>query len=154
MKRTIRLTKSELKNMISESVKRKLNEVMGWTLEKEDVTWVNNEESGDKPYMVRLWPGSGYYLPAFGAYAFDEGHALECVVAYLEEEGNNDFFCDDYVEETKQELAEEGKDEEEIEEEINDQFYYVDATMEGASQPHYVYMENLDIYPYDESRFK
>ena len=154
MKRTIRLTKSELKKMISESVKRTLNEVSGWTLEKEDVTWVNNEESGDKPYMVRLWPGSGYYLPAFGAYAFNEEHALECVVAYLEKEGDDSFFCDEYIEETRRELAEEGKDKEEIDEEINNQFCYVDATMEGASEPHYVFWENLAIYPYDESRFK
>ena len=37
MKRTIRLTESELKNMISETVKRTLNEVSGWNLEKEEL---------------------------------------------------------------------------------------------------------------------
>ena len=101
MKKTIRLRESELRHMISESVKRALNEVQGWSLEKEDVTWVNDAESGasDKAWMVRLWTGSGYYLPAFGAYASSEQDALEKVVAYLDQEGNDSFFCDDYVEE-------------------------------------------------------
>ena len=156
MKQAIKLSESELRHMISESVKRVLNEVSGWTLEKDDVTWVNDAESGasDKAWMVRLWPGSGYYLPAFGAYASSEEDALEKVVAYLDQEGDNGFFCDDYVEEMKKELAQEGKDEEEIWEEIDERFCYVDATMDGANEPHYVFWENLAVYPYDEKRFK
>lgn len=51
MKQTIRLTESELRNLITKTVKRvlkenKINEVSGWTLEKDDVTWVNDAESG------------------------------------------------------------------------------------------------------------
>ena len=89
MKRTVRLTESELRRMISETVRRALNEVSGWSLEKDDVTWVNDAESGgsDKAWMVRLWTGSGYYLPAFGAYASSEEDALEKVIAYLDKEG-------------------------------------------------------------------
>ena len=134
----------------------KVNEVRGWTLEKDDVTWVNNEEEGasDKAWMVRIWPGSGYYLPAFAAFAQSEQEALEKVVAYLDKKGNNDFFFDESVERTIDELKEEGKSEEEIWDEIDETFCYVDATMDGAKQPHHVLWENLAIYPYDEKRFQ
>lgn len=143
------------RRMVKESVRRALNEVSGWTLEKDDVTWVNDAESGasDKAWMVRLWPGSGYYLPAFGAYASSEDDALEKVVAYLDQEGDDSFFCDDYVEQMKEELAQEGKDEEEIREEIDEQFCYVDSTMDGG-ECHYVFWENLEVYPYDEKKFR
>lgn len=160
MKQTIRLTESELRNLITKTVKKvlkenKINEVSGWTLEKDDVTWVNDAESGasDKAWMVRLWPGSGYYLPAFGAYASSEEDALEKVVAYLDQEGDDSFFCDDYVEQMKEELAQEGKDDEDIWQEIDEQFCYVDSTMDGGGC-HYVFWENLSVYPYDEKRFR
>lgn len=146
---------SELNEMISKIVKRTLNEVSGWTLEKDDVAWVNDAESGasDKAWMVRLWSGSGYYLPAFGAYATSEEDALEKVVAYLDQEGDDSFFCDDYVEQMKEELAQEGKDDEDIWQEIDEQFCYVDSTMDGGGC-HYVLWENLAVYPYDEKRFR
>ena len=160
MKQTVRLTESELKSLIDKTVKKvlkesKINEVNGWSLEKEDVTWVNDSESGasDKAWMVRLWTGSGYYLPAFGAYASSEQDALEKVVAYLDQEGDDSYFCDDYVESVMDELKQEGMDEEEIYNKIDQQFLYVDATMDGGDC-HYVLLENLDIYPYDEKRFK
>lgn len=160
MKQTIRLTESELRNLITKTVKKvlkenKINEVSGWTLEKDDVTWVNDAESGasDKAWMVRLWPGSGYILPAFGAYASSEEDALEKVVAYLDQEGDDSFFCDDYIDQMREELAEDGYSEEEIDEQIHGMFRYVDATMDGG-ECHYVFWENLNIYPYDEKRFR
>lgn len=160
MKQTIRLTESELRNLITKTVKKvlkenKINEVRGWTLEKDDVTWVNDAESGasDKAWMVRLWPGRGYYLPAFGAYASSEEDALEKVVAYLDQEGDDSFFCDDYIDQMREELAEDGYNEEEIDEQIQEMFCYVDATMDGG-ECHYVFWENLSVYPYDEKRFK
>ena len=144
-----------VRRIIKEGVRRALNEVSGWTLEKDDVTWVNDAESGasDKAWMVRLWSGSGYYLPAFGAYATSEEDALEKVVAYLDQEGDDSFFCDDYVEQMKEELAQEGKDDEDIWQEIDEQFCYVDSTMDGGGC-HYVLWENLAVYPYDEKRFR
>ena len=147
--------KEKLKSQVAESVRRVLNEVSGWSLEKEDVTWVNDAESGgsDKAWMVRLWTGRGYSLPAFGAYATCEQDALEKVVAYLDKEGDDSFFCDEYVEQMEKELAQEGKDEEEIWGEIDEQFCYVDATMDGG-ECHYVFWENLAIYPYDEKHFR
>ena len=132
-----------------------INEVMGWDLEKDDVAWVNGEDDGTKAYMVRIWPGSGYYLPAFAAYSFNgEGEALEKVVAWLEQNGDDSYFCDEYVAEMKEELEAEGKDEEEIDNEIDYTFTYVDATEFGAEEPHYVFSENLQVYPYDEKRFR
>ena len=158
MKQTIRLTESELRNLITKTVKKvlkenKINEVRGWTLEKDDVTWVNDAESGasDKAWMVRLWPGSGYYLPAFGAYASSEQDALEKVVAYLDQEGDDSFFCDDYIDQMRKELAEDGYNEEEIDEQIQEMFCYVDATMYGGDC-HYVFWENLSVYTDDETR--
>ena len=141
--------------MIRESVKRALNEASGWTLEKDDVTWVNDGENGGKPWMVRIWPGAGYYLDAFGAYANSEEEALDEVVAWLEREHDGGgFFVDDSVEREREEMEEQGMSEEEIEEKIDQWALYVDATMEGARQPHFIYLENLSIYPYDEKRFK
>ena len=52
----------------------------------------------------------------------------------------------------EEELAQEGKDEEEIRQEIDDTFNYVDATMDGG-ECHYVFWENLAVYPYDEKHF-
>lgn len=151
------LTENNLRKLIKECVRKVLresiNEVSGWTLEKDDVAWVNGEEDGRKPWMVRLWTGSGYYLPAFGAFAESEEDALEKVVAYLDKKGDNDFFCDEYVKQMEEELKQEGKDDEEIWEEIDQSFYYVDSTMDGGGC-HYVFLENLSVYPYDEKKFK
>ena len=96
---------------------------------------------------------SGYYLPAFGAYASSEEDALEKVVAYLDQEGDDSFFCDDYIGQMREELAEDGYNEEEIDEQIQEMFCYVDATMDGG-ECHYVFWENLRVYPYDEKRFR
>lgn len=154
-KQIIRLTESDLHQIIKETVKKALNEVQGWDLEKDDVTWVNDEESGyGKPWMVRLWTGSGYFLPAFAAYASSEEDALDKVVAYLDKEGNEDFFADEYVNQQIDDLRQEGMDDEEIDNEIDSSFLYVDATMDGASGAHYVWLENLQVYPYDEKRFR
>lgn len=148
---------SIINNAVSHGIRKVLNEVSGWNLEKDDVTWVNDSETGlGKPWMVRLWTGSGYYLPAFGAYANSEQDALEEVVAYLDKEGNTDFFADDVADADINELIANGYTEEEANEapEFNESYLYVDATMAGASRPHYVWLENLSVYPYDEKRFK
>lgn len=154
-KQIIRLTESDLHQIIKETVKKALNEVQGWDLEKDDVTWVNGKESGyGKPWMVRLWPGSGYLLPAFAAYASSEEDALEKVVAYLDKEGDEDFFADEYIQQEIDDLRQEGMDDEEINNEIDSSFLYVDATRDGASGAHYVWLDNLQVYPYDEKRFR
>ena len=59
MNKLVRLTESDLHRIVKESVGKILNEVQGWSLEKDDVTWVNDAESGasDKAWMVKIWPG-------------------------------------------------------------------------------------------------
>lgn len=149
------LTETKLRSFINKAVRTALNEVRGWSLEEDDVTWVNDGDEGDKAWMVRLWPGAGYYLPAFAAYAGDEESALCYVVAWLEKEcGGGKFFVDDAVEREREEMEQQGMSEDEIDASIEDWAFYVDATIEGASEPHYVYLENLSIYPFDATRFK
>lgn len=46
---------------------------------------VNNSECGDKNFKVYLWTGAGYNVAMFEVFAFNEEHALECVLAYCEE---------------------------------------------------------------------
>ena len=172
IKKTIKLTESDLHKVIVESVKRCLNEVSGWTLEKGDIRWANEVDpedeqeyyeryagngdnyAGIKPYLVQLWQGSGYQLMSFGAWATSAEHALEVVVAYIEKEGWDFLFCDEEVEQEMEEMRAEGKDDEEIWQEIDNWAYHVDATMEGASQPHYVYTENLQIKIYNPDNVK
>ena len=155
MGRKIKINEADLRGMIRESVKRALSEVRGWELEKDDVTWVNGEESGGKPWMVRIWPGAGYYLPAWGAYAHDEEEALCYVVAYMEKEfGGGKYFVDDEVEMERYEMERGGMDPEDIDMKIDEWALYVDATMEGAEEPHYIFSENLSVYPYDEKKFR
>ena len=145
MKRKVRLTESDLHRVIKESVNKILNEIQGWTLEESDITIVNDESDG-KPYMVRIWSGSGYLLPAFKAYANHEQDALEHVVAYLDNEGENYLFADEEYSRAYAEAEQEGNEEElEL---LDNIFYYVDATMYGASRPHFVRTENLQVYPY------
>lgn len=54
MRRTIRLTESELRNMISESVKRVLRENYD---ESEQETWADNDEDLDEGVMSDIWGG-------------------------------------------------------------------------------------------------
>ena len=162
-KKTIRLTEADVQNMIKESVMnilrsrgQRLNEVMGWDLEKEDVEWVNDENDGTKPWLLGLWPGSGYLLTHYGVWAFrDEMEAVEKVVAYLDQEGQDAFFIsDEDIERQRQENIQDGFSEEDAEAMIDEMYLYVDGTEYGASEPHYIYLENLKVKPYDESKFR
>ena len=116
-----------------ESKKKKMNEVSGWKLEDEDLTLVNSEDDGDKLYIVKLWWGSGYMTDNYNAWAFNEEEALNYVVAYIEKHDPELLKAtDEYAQEDE------------------DSFIYVDATMEGADEPHYVWAENLAIAQYPE----
>lgn len=150
MKQTIKLNENEFRKLVSKAVKvinenirnrnRKLvSESMN------NITYVNDEETSDKLYIVSIWSGSGYHSSQFGAYAFSDEDALEKVIAYLDINGDDYLFQDSTVEEYISELESEGYSDEEIDEEIGETFIYVDATMEGASSPHYIYSENLMI---------
>lgn len=116
------------------------NEVSGWKLEDKDLTLVNSESDGDKLYIVKLWWGSGYMTDNYNAYAFAPDEALNYVVAYIEKNDPETLAAVD-------ENAMEDQDDPYFDE----TYEYVDATMEGASDTHYVYRENLTIaeYPKD-----
>lgn len=119
---------------------QEVNEVSGWNLEDEDLTLVNSESDGDKLYIVKLWWGSGYQLDCYNAYAFSAEEALNYVVAYIEKNDPETLAAVD-------EIARENEDDEYFDE----TFMWVDATMEGAEQGHYIWAENLQIaeYPKD-----
>lgn len=101
---------------------------------------MNSESDGDKLYIVKLWWGSGYMTDNYNAYAFNEEEALNYVVAYIEKHDPETLAAVD-------EIARENENDEYFDE----TFMYVDATMEGASEPHYIWAENLAIaeYPKD-----
>ena len=161
-KRIIRLTESDLHRMIMncvgnimESRKRKLNEVIGWDLEEDDVNWVNDENDGDEAYLVGLWPGSGYLLVHYGVYSFrGEEEALEKVVAWVEENQPDMLADEDYHNAVKDLVEYDGMNEEEAREELENTFLYIDATRYGASEPHYIYYENIKIKPMENVNFR
>ena len=161
-KRIIRLTESDLHRMIvdcvkniMESRKRNLNEVIGWDLEKDDVNWVNDENDGNEAYLVGLWSGSGYLLVHYGVYSFrGEEEALEKVVAWIEENQPDMLADEDYDNAVKDLVEYDGMTEEEAREELDGTFLYIDATWYGASEPHYIYLENLKIKPMKNANFR
>lgn len=118
----------------------------GWKLEDDDWKKVNTPSSGSKLYAVRIWSGSGYFLPAYKAWASSEEEALEYTVAWLE---RNDpgMLQDDYVES----LANSG---DYTEDELDGMFLYVDATMIGAERPHYIFIENLRVQEFPANMYK
>lgn len=90
-----------------------------------------------KKYEVGLWCGSGYQLTTFEVDADCEESALEKAIVQAENESLFGLFFDEYDDlEKLEELGE---------------VLYVDATMEGASQPHYVDATNLRIIEVKEN---
>ena len=107
--------------------------------ESTDYELVNDEESGSKLYEIGLWWGSGYTLDMYRAYAFSEEEALNYVVAYIEKTHPKWLeSSDECAHEMMKEYDEESP-------EFQETFMYVDATSEGADEPHYIWSENLRI---------
>ena len=107
--------------------------------ESTDSELVNDEESGSRLYEIGLWWGSGYTLDMYRAYAFSEEEALNYVVAYIEKTHPKWLESSD---ECAHEMMKEYDDESP---EFQETFMYVDATSEGADEPHYIWSENLSI---------
>lgn len=102
------------------------------------------------PTVVYLWSGSGYTTTDIYVDVADDNAegALEEAVAAADKRGWTDILLD--VAETEQAMADDGHFNLETGEgdAIFDETYmYVDATMAGASQPYYVYVENLGVRP-------
>ena len=92
-------------------------------------------------YKVMLWRGCGYCLDEFIANdATCEEDALDIVVKHLIDNNLTDYYMT--VEEYDAYLEEEGIDDEE---DYEDSYWYVDATMIGASYPIYLNIENMQI---------
>ena len=109
-----------------------------------------------KLYMVGIYPGAGMQLATFYVYASYEEEALELVVAYLDmqpSESNLIFTTDeieDYISESFEdefkEYMEENPDADTFQFATDYLgYYYVDATMQGASQPYFVEGNNLRV---------
>lgn len=92
---------------------------------------VNTNEDGyfDKHFNIALWCGCGYWLQVFDVYANFVDEALELIVSWCEKNDYKGYLLDV----------------ENIEDEDEDGLLYVDATMNGASKPYYIYSENLRI---------
>lgn len=122
---------------------------------------VNNGDNAvnpeDKDYydgklmQVSIWlGGGGYCYKTYQVYETDEEGALDKVIAYLEKRQPDELeVTDKHAMELRKELAKEHNLEDEWEAEELPEFYenymYVDATMEGANEPHYISSENLCI---------
>lgn len=159
------LNESQLRKIIQESINGILNEItstpgMGWMglqFEEDDWTPVNEPNEGHVCYKIKLWSGSGYHLDAFKVYAEPNDYetALEILVAYFDRENINTYFVDDWVEEEMEDLREKGVSEDDLYEELSKSGdYYIDATMEGASKPHWLRGENLQMqaFPLKENK--
>lgn len=108
----------------------------------------------NKLFKVGIWPGAGYQLATFKVYANYEEEALNLVVANAEINAPGllmsiqeieDLIAEDYQEEYNEFISEnpESDDFTFATEYLN--YIYVDATMEGASQPYFVTGDNLVI---------
>lgn len=102
------------------------------------------------PTKVSIWSGSGYTTTDIYVDVDDDDAqgALEEAVATAEKRGWTNILLD--VSETEQAMADDGHYDLETGEgdDIFEETYmYVDATMVGASQPYYVYAENLGVRP-------
>ena len=163
--KNMKINESQLRKIIQESINGILNEItstpgMGWMglqFEEDDWTPVNEPNEGDVCYKIKLWSGSGYHLDAFKVYAEPNDYetALEILVAYFDRENINTYFVDDWVEEEMEDLREKGVSEDDLYEELSKSGdYYIDATMEGASKPHWLRGENLQMqaFPLKENK--
>lgn len=93
----------------------------------EDLIKVNPNEKNyyGEHYNIFLWCGCGYSLQGFDVYANNIDEALEIVVAYCDNNNLHGFLIDV----------------EDVEDEEDDQYIYIDATMNGATKPYYIYSE-------------
>lgn len=125
--------------------------------DNKDIEIINQDDKeyyDGKLYQVGIWPGAGYQLATFYVYANSEETALNLVVADAELNAPNLLFS---VSEIEDMIAEDWQDEyNEFISEADDRddftfateylnYIYVDATMEGASQPYFINGENLSI---------
>ena len=109
------------------------------------------------PTEVSIWSGSGYTTADIYVNVDDDDAegALEEAVAAADKRGWTDILFDPA--EVEQAMADDGHYNMETGEGdaiFEETYLYVDATMAGASQPYYVYAENLGVRPNKNLRIK
>lgn len=109
------------------------------------------------PTEVSIWSGSGYTTADIYVDVDDDNAegALEEAVAAADKRGWTDILFD--PSEVEQAMADDGHYNMETGEGdaiFEETYLYVDATMVGASQPYYVYAENLGVRPNKNLRIK
>lgn len=111
-----------------------------------------------KLYQVGIWPGAGYELELFNVYADSEETALNLVVADAELNAPNllisisdmeEMIADDWQDEFNEFILEDPERDDFTFATEYLGYVYVDATMEGASQPYFIQGENLRIEELD-----
>ena len=91
----------------------------------------------EKNYKIMLWSGVGYWLDTFEVAGYDEEDALENLVAKLINEGKGEGCYWEQIDALENEYSES---------EIEEMGYiYIDATMNGAPYPVYLYLMNACI---------
>ena len=93
----------------------------------------------EKLFKVDIWCGIGYVCHEYIVYADGVQTALELAVKYAEIQKDPVLFSTSEIEEIVEGL------DEDIEEYIDENYIYIDATMEGAEQPWYILRENCSI---------
>lgn len=105
-----------------------------------------NKEDRDyyegKAYSVNIWSGVGYTTSEYNVYAGGEQEALELAVKFAEK--NNDGCLRSYAE-VEEEYEDLDLEDTSLDEYLDENYVYVDATMEGAEEPWFVLRENLKI---------
>lgn len=103
---------------------------------------------------VNIWGGIGYNTADIYVDAYDYS-AIEEAVALSEKRGLTELLHT--VESVENDMAADGhfnKDTGETDAIFDETYMYVDATMAGATQPYYIYVENLAVRPNEHVKIK
>ena len=112
MKRKIRLTESDLHNIIKESVKKVLKEVQGWGTEPDDFVIVGGKIDPSKDYILaKISQSGGIYAMFVVEYTDDFPEVLNKIKEWT---NDDEMFPDisKYIEAVNRMRQEEGLDEE------------------------------------------
>lgn len=138
----IKITESQLKRIVENSLKKSINEDEDWDTEEEAPNW-----------SVFLWPGSGYVLERFDVNADGEEDALDKVTAQIVNDDDRRFFVEvEDVENNPEDYGAEVDDDGYIENDP-EEWLYVDATMDGADRPVYLNIENAKIIKINNNNY-